>query len=591
MSTTPQFRYTGILPGTDEFVRHAGWLNVAERHLFTTVYWPTGPRRELGVVLCAPPFHEYVHTHRTFRHLAEKLARAGFPVIRFDYFALGNSSGDLFEPNVVETWAQDIVAQVRLLESLPGVSRVGLFGFRFGATLAASVAEREGVSALAVWNPIGNGKTYARELQALAKFSEVSPEPDQTFLECAGFVVTPETLDAIKRTRASTIPNGTRGLVAYEGDQSDVAGWAPPGSTVDFVRGEGASGALEEPHRNVVPHAVLDRVVEWFGSGDYEHRAPASLDTGALAAAWTLPGGARESLVLSNTGIVGVLTAPPTPRPGVPAVIMSNAGSVHLPGPNQVSVELTRFMADEGVTSLRVDLSNLGESCVGSPEQENVTYPDHGIDEVLGVVDASASLLPGKQFVLSGLCSGAYHAFQGTIHGRNSLLIGAILINPLTFYWEKGANILPAQELETVGQEQYYAQSVRDPERWKKLLSGQVDMVRLAGFVRRAVVRKSKNVTQKVLERAGVLEKTRLAKDIENVLAAGRFLRFVFADTDQGFKLLTHQGGNTVEALLESERLPVSLITRADHTFAHFKSRQQMFATVCSHLPGYSDQR
>jgi len=543
----------------------------------------------LGIVLCAPPFHEYVHTHRTYRHLAEKLATVGFPVVRFDYFALGNSSGDLFDGDVVESWANDIVAQAQLLQSLPGVSRVGLFGFRFGATLAAAVAERVGASELALWNPIKQGKTYARELQAVAKFNEVPPEPDQSYLECAGFVVTPETLEAIKRTRAKAMSRGVRGLVVNEDEMDDVDFWTGSGAAVDFVQGEGAAGALEEPHRSVVPHGVLDRVTEWFASGEHPLHQPVNLDTGALVASWTLPKGGRESLVLSTAGIVGVLTTPSAPRPDVPAIIMSNAGSVHLPGPNQVGVELTRFLAEEGVASLRIDLSNLGESCVGTNADENVTYPERGVSEVLDVVDAAASLLPGRQFVLSGLCSGAYHAFQATIHARNPLLAGAILINPLTFYWEKGGNILSSDEIATVGQEQYYSQSIRDPQRWMKLFSGKVDIVRLADFVRRAALRKSKNLTQRMLERAGVVEKARLAKDIEQVLAARRFLRFVFADTDPGFKLLTHQGGGAVEALLASKRLPVSVISRADHTFTHWKSRREMFAILCRHLAGYAD--
>lgn len=578
------FQPASVLPGTQAFTRYAGWLTVAERHVFTTVYRPAGEHRNLAVVLCAPLFHEYVHSHRTYRHLAEKLASSGITVARFDYTGHGCSSADLFAPQLIDSWLSDIAAQAALLRSLPGVTQLGLFGFRFGATLAAMASESVSAQALAVWNPIANGKSYARELQAVARFSEVPPEPDQGFLECAGFAVTPETLEAIKRAKFGAIARATAGLVVHEGEQNDVAGLAGDNPEVTFLVGDGAAGVLEEPHKTVVPHASLDRIRDWFvARADVTAHTP--LENVALASSWVLPSGTKETLVTSTRGMVGILTRPARDTASGLAVVVANAGSVHLPGPNQVNVELTRFLGDQGVASLRVDLSNLGESCVGTPEQENVTYPDQGVDDVLAVVDGLAATLPARKIVLSGVCSGAYHSFQAAIQAEPaSKLAGAILINPLTYYWEKGASVLSPDDFKTVGQETYYAQSLRDPKRWLKLLSGNVDVTQLAGFVRRTAVRQSKNVGKKLLERAGLVEKPRLARDAEGVLAAKRYLRFIFSDTDPGYKLLLHQGGSAIAEMLKSGRLPVTFITRSDHTFAHWKSRREMFEVTLDNL-------
>lgn len=570
------------LPGTDAFTRCAGWLSVDDRRLFTTVYLPRGRQRDVGVVLCAPPFHEYVHSHRTYRHLAEKLAGEGFVVVRFDYSGLGCSSSDLFAPRLIETWIADIVAQAALLESVPGVSRVGYFGFRFGATLASLAAEKRDAPLVAVWNPILNGKTYARELQAVAKFSEVPPEPGQSFLECAGFAVTQETQEAIRGIKLSPLTSAKALLLVHEGGQASVDALAA--GDVTFIASEGASGVLEEPHKTVVPHALLERIVGWFtahsAAGPNLARAPEQLH-----GSWTSPSGTKETLVVSEAGLVGILTQPRRDFASHPGVIVANAGSVHLPGPNQVNVELTRFLGDNGVVSLRVDLSNLGESCVGNPEQENVTYPDRGVEEVLGAVDALSESLQGRPIVLTGVCSGAYHSFQAAIHARSgSRLVGSILINPLTFYWEKGASVLSPDEFKTVGQEQYYSQSIKDPKRWLKLLSGNVDIAQLAGFVRRTARRQAKRVGQKLLERVGLVEQPRLAKDAAHVLASRRYLRFIFSDTDPGYKLLLHQGGSATEAMIKSGRLPITMITRADHTFAPWKSRREMFEAALEHL-------
>src|SRR4051812_18625410 len=70
--------------------------------------WQSLPRGA-AVVLCSPFGHEEHHAHRSERHLAELLARAGFPVLRFDYDATGDSAGDDREGGRVEAWRASIV--------------------------------------------------------------------------------------------------------------------------------------------------------------------------------------------------------------------------------------------------------------------------------------------------------------------------------------------------------------------------------------------------------------------------------------------------------------------------------------------------
>ena len=51
-----------------------------------------------GVVLCAPHGYEELCVHRQWASLAERLAAAGLPTLRFDYRGTGNSVGDDEEP-------------------------------------------------------------------------------------------------------------------------------------------------------------------------------------------------------------------------------------------------------------------------------------------------------------------------------------------------------------------------------------------------------------------------------------------------------------------------------------------------------------
>src|SRR5690349_2644367 len=65
------------------------------------------PRR--GVLLCNAFGREAIRAHRVFRVLAERLSRAGCDVLRFDYYATGDSAGDDGEVDF-SAWPRDILA-------------------------------------------------------------------------------------------------------------------------------------------------------------------------------------------------------------------------------------------------------------------------------------------------------------------------------------------------------------------------------------------------------------------------------------------------------------------------------------------------
>jgi pimeloyl-ACP methyl ester carboxylesterase len=126
---------------------------------------PKGQReRSLGVVLCAPFGQEYMRSHRVFRQLALLLSRAGFHVLRFDYFGTGDSAGHADDVSVAQ-WAKDVGTAIEELKETADVKRVVLVGLRLGALVAGlGAAGRSDVASVVYWDPVVAGASYLREI-------------------------------------------------------------------------------------------------------------------------------------------------------------------------------------------------------------------------------------------------------------------------------------------------------------------------------------------------------------------------------------------------------------------------------------------
>ncbi len=143
--------------------------------------------RDCVAVICPPLGHEYVHSHRSVRYLADTLARAGVPALRFDYHGTGDSPGTDLDPGRVTRWLADVRRAIDDARARSGRARVCLIGIRLGATLAALASAERAVDQLVLWGPAVSGRRYVREMQAIAQASELAGRGgDAGWLEPAG---------------------------------------------------------------------------------------------------------------------------------------------------------------------------------------------------------------------------------------------------------------------------------------------------------------------------------------------------------------------------------------------------------------------
>ncbi len=170
------------------------------RALFGIHHQPTASQfRNSAVVLCNPPGFEYSRTHSLYRYLAKKLASNGYHVLRFDYYATGDSSGYSHEVSI-EQCLKDIVLSCDEIKTISATKKITIIGCRMGASLAAYAAVNYKFNRLVLWDPVINGEQYLRELQAMQKKMRVDPDRfDMNYLsneddenELIGHPFTPE---------------------------------------------------------------------------------------------------------------------------------------------------------------------------------------------------------------------------------------------------------------------------------------------------------------------------------------------------------------------------------------------------------------
>ncbi len=131
-------------------------------HLFGMYHPATGNRRNHGVVICAPLFHEYYRCHYAIRRIAVELSGKGYDVLRFDYSGTGDSLGE-FPRDLFNTWSSEIGDAMTEVRQLSGCTGTSLITLRFGASLG--LPWQDTADRYICWDAIPDHRDYADQLE------------------------------------------------------------------------------------------------------------------------------------------------------------------------------------------------------------------------------------------------------------------------------------------------------------------------------------------------------------------------------------------------------------------------------------------
>ena len=250
-----------------------------EKSLFGIYHPPSGDRaRNCGIVICHPMGREYILGYRALRQLAHQLARAGFAVLRFDYYGCGDSAGDGGEGSIMQ-WINDIEAAIEEVKHRGASSKICLVGARLGAALGVLVGvPRSDVEAIVLWDPVLDGKNYVSDLVAQHKewlnerSTEIhTPESTQKTLEVLGYPFSATLQEDLGRINLLTVERcPAKHVLTLENDKTSSGiqlsdHWKESGADSEYqhisgsrvwIRSQGADNV-------VVPAQILQTIVGW----------------------------------------------------------------------------------------------------------------------------------------------------------------------------------------------------------------------------------------------------------------------------------------------------------------------------------------
>jgi alpha-beta hydrolase superfamily lysophospholipase len=534
--------------------------------------------------------------------LAEDLAAAGFPVLRFDFGGTGDSSGSERDPGRAEAWLEDVKLAADELRARSGTAEIALVGLRLGATVAAAAAARAGVHTLVVWNPYPSGEAFVRESTKLHRmqtlldpqgFAAVPRGWTSGGEEALGFLLTDDTIAGLKKIDLFALPEKPAERIFIVGTSNVpsedrlLAKFRELGAEAEYHHLPAHKFLVQSPHRAELPAQALADVVAWLsarypvgGASALPRPSPAAPPQRAPS---TASAPFEEPVVFGDEHpLFGVLVHPPDDAKAAaakrPAVLMTNAGCVSRIGPHRFYVPMARRWAALGFWVFRMDLSGIGDSPAVPGAVENLPYPASGVGDIASAMNALEEKTGTNRFIVLGHCSGGDFAFQLGLTDRR--IAGAWMLNPRTFC------VNDLDHVEEYKRARYYQQALFRKSAWKKALRGDVDFRRALGMLAPKVADQIKQRALGIVGRGGPEGGKRddVATSLRKIAARGVDTFLLASEKDPGVDYMDERDGAGMKALTRVAGFRRQDFVGIDHTFTSLYAQEKLSQVLTDHL-------
>jgi pimeloyl-ACP methyl ester carboxylesterase len=269
-----------------------------------------------------------------------------------------------------------------------------------------------------------------------------------------------------------------------------------------------------------------------------------------------------------DRSLVGVWTEPRDPMPGdgPPAVIIINSGIVHHAGIWRLHVRTARALAERGFSSLRFDLSGIGDS----ENPRDAISPDE-----LARRDVDAAIHYAREtrgigrVVMMGLCSGAWDGLGAAI--RNPSVAGVAAIDMI-------ADLRTWQFVAV-----HFGKRLFRLESWKNTFSGKNGWI--PTFVRWVFRRggPDRGPDERYGARLGArpeMPKAHFGEVLSGLLGRNVEMLFVFSNGIEESYNHRSQFAEALPKIAAHPRLAIDFFPLADHTFIRPDQQQALIARV-----------
>lgn len=535
------------------------------------------------VVVFASPWglEELCTTRKFWRIIADRLSHHGIASLRFDWPGTGDGRDDIDFSTGLELWQKTLIEAADKARLLSGASRVVIIGQSLGAAIAAETGPHiDGLEALALLSPVISGRFYTRELAVWSSMVDADlglPEAQRIkgAVSIASLTMTPEIAADVKKINLLALPEKPAAtcLLLARADRANDAELAAHleklGADVTVEAFTDYDKLISNPVISQLPLNVADRLVDWTVALAGSRPARNSADESGLGGQIKGDGFVETPLAFGpNNRLSGVLCKPLGDSRGHTVLFLSSSYDRRI-GWGRTTVDMARRLARDGVSSLRFDIANAGDSppIPGMPEQ--VLYsraPEMDVADALDYLDAIGLGRP----VVAGRCSGAFLGLHCAV--LDERISGAVLVNPVTFYWAPELSVEDVVREGNRTLEDYGSRAMR-LDTFKRLFRGELDIRAILRNLMRGVGGRVRGLARKLLRRRTV-EGRAIYSAFDELKLRQVPLTLIYAEKDSGrehFNFYFDQAGDKVQGF---DNMKVAIIPDADHNLTPEHARR-----------------